>query len=314
MKTFLALAALVSASLAQAQDVGLLLGVYGKDGSQSTVWVTKKGVATIARKVGDEFLVFGKDGFTRVSMKGSSAPADTSEVHIVLPDGKEHVFKGEEGRPETSYLVWYVSPFGIGLMQTMKRVETDARAGGGGFGGIITKTYPSVYRNLSWNDFGVAVEVGQIFEDPIRKQFHDAAVIRSQGGLVLTAADVSPTNWTIAHQGGDWMLHGRVLGHSGATDYLVTRVTDPRLGAHEQKGPRWARVQSEYPDAIDYVTSPDGQLTVVITEDAMFVHESSGSTLGRRVQRVDVSAYRVVMTQWLEGEQLRNAAAAIAKL
>ncbi|MEX2242766.1 MAG: hypothetical protein WD716_02855 [Fimbriimonadaceae bacterium] len=314
MKAPLVLTALVVASLAQAQDVGLLLGVGHRDGGESTVWVTKKGVATFARKVGDAYLVFGKDGITRVSTKGGTAQTGAREVHIVLPDGKEHVIKGEEGRPETNYYVSFVSPFGIGLMQTMRRAETDAHSGGGGFGGLETKTYPSVYRNLAWNDFGAAVEVGFLFEEPVKKQFHDLAAKQRQPGFGPLDAEASPTNWTIVRQDGEWVLQGRVMGPTVVRDYPVATVTDPRLGAHAQKGPGWARVRSEYPDAIDYVSSPDGRLTVIVTEDAMFVHESGGSTLGRRVQRVPVSASRVVMTQWLEGEQLRNAAAAIAKL
>ena len=314
MRTFLALAALAAASLTQAQDVGLLLGVGHKDGGESTVWVTKKGVATFARKVGDAFLVFGKDGITRVSTKGGTAQTGAREVHIVLPDGKEHVIKGEEGRPETNYYVSFVSPFGIGLMQTMRREETDAQAIRGGFGGPGSRDYPSVYRNLAWNDFGAAVEVGHLFEVPVTRMFHDLGTKQRQHGFGPLDAEASPTNWTIVHQDGDWVLHGRVLGQNAASDYPVATVTDPRLGAHAQKGPGWARVRSEYPDAIDYVSSPDGRLTVVVTEGAVFVHESGGSTLGRRVQRAPVSASRVVMTQWLEGEQLRNAAAAIAKL
>jgi hypothetical protein len=314
MKPILAVTALLVTSLSQAQDVGLLLGVDDTDGGESTVWVTKKGVATFARKVGDAFLVFGKDGIIRVSTKGGTARTGAGEVRVLLPGGEEHVIKGEEGRPETSYSVLFVSPFGMGLLQTMRRTETEARSAGVGFGGIGVRDYPSVYRNLAWNDFGAAVEVGQLFEDPIKKLFQDLAAKQRQPGVGPLDAEASPTNWTLARQGGEWVLHGRVMGQSDVRDYPVVTVTDPRLGAHAQKGPGWARVRSEYPDALDYVCSPDGLMTVVVTEDTLFVHESSGSTLGRRVQRVPVPATRVVMTQWLEGEQLRKAAVAVAKL
>jgi hypothetical protein len=97
-------------------------------------------------------------------------------------------------------------------------------------------------------------------------------------------------------------------------DFFVQAVDDPRFGKRPPTGPTWARVRSEYPDALDFTTSPDGALTVVVTEEVVYLHASGRTSLGRRLQHVRADASRIVGAQWLEGDDLAKASAAVTRL
>ena len=177
----------------------------------------------------------------------------------------------------------------------------------------------SAYRNLAWGDLETAIEVETVFNEQIVKSFYKHAPMGGFGRGSGNRPDVSASNWTLIRDLGLWNLNGmlaRDLTHIPvrSTTYAVTAVDRVELGEGSMNGPSWARVQSEYLDAIDFTTSPDGNLTVIVTPTDVFVHRSSGSSLGRRVQRVRVTADRVVMTQWFEGGDVRKVAGEVSKI
>ena len=322
MRAFAFALSLFAAHFAVAQESGVLLSLANRDGQTSTAWLGTKGVASFAKRAtAAGFLVWREDGLWRVAEDDKSRTGGVSTVRVTDPKGKVTVIQGEEGRPETSYHVIYVSAFGIGLLQTMKAaVEPDANTAGG-FGGLGGKSYPSVYKNFAWSDLSMTAEVGVVFGESVAKLFDDGAEVtgRSAGGGKWDR-EASPTNWTLLREPGQWSLKGRVLPDaadtigSGPLDFRVTKINDLRFGEAPERGPNWARVRGEYPDAIDFTTSPDGSLTVVVTEDVVYLHASNGTSLGRRLQLLRVESTRLVGAQWLDGDAVAKVATAIGKL
>lgn len=318
-KLLVSLLAAALACAAVAQDTGLLLGLSGKNGESHTVWIGQQGVAVFARNAGDGYWLWKDGGFWHVVNDDRSRTGGRATVTITGPDGETTVMKGEEGRPDTDYFVAYIAPLSIGLLQRMNWANAPIRVGNSG--GTVFDGTPTVsaraYRNLAWGDLETAIEVESVFDKQIVKSFYNAPPPAGfTGGQVR---DVSASNWTLRRDRGLWNLNGMTLGESrnflaGSSDYHVVAVDRIDLGAGSMTGPSWARVQSEYLDAIDFTTSPDGSLTVIVTPTDVFVHRSNGSSLGRRVQRVRVQSTRVAMTQWFEGGDVRKVAAEVAKI
>lgn len=320
MRHFAAVAIFALAGLALADDTGLLLGLSGKDGVSHTVWVGQQGVAVFARKAGDGYWLWKDGGFWQVVNEDRTRSGGRATVTITDPDGKATVIKGEEGRPDTDFFVMYLAPRALGLMQRMNWSDAPVLVGKAGtafFDGTPPRT-AMAYRNLAWGDLETAIEVESVFDEQTVESFYKHAPLGGFDG-VSRSPDVSASNWTLSREHGLWNLAGQVFVdersiRSSAGAYQVTAVDRADLGAGSMNGPSWARVQSEYLDAIDFTTSPDGSLTVVVTPTGVFVHRSSGRSLGRRVQRVRVAAVRVVMTQWFEGGDVRKVAGEVAKI
>jgi hypothetical protein len=130
--------------------------------------------------------------------------------------------------------------------------------------------------------------------------------------------EASPTNWILSREPGAWFLSGRIFARESGSlppkDFRVANINDKRFGVKPEKGPTWARIRSEYPDAIDFTTSPNGALTVVVTEDTAYVHQSTASSLGKRVQQIRVDARGLAGTQWILGDAVDRVSQAVAKL
>ena len=310
MRAGLILAGALVGSFAIAQDYGLLLGLESKEDGLKTVFVHRKGVATFSKEAGEGCWLWTKEGFIHVLTDGQTDQG-ARKVLVTFPSGERSVITADEGRPETFFSVLHVSTFGIGLSSSMQRANPI----GAGNAGFPTR-YPTVYRNMKWSSLDVAVEVGQAFDAPVVESFDRLAKERGRvNGMVEDEA--APTNWILGHNEGEWRLFGRLLpeqnlaNHDGEM-FLVGPAKDKKFGATEM-GPKWSRVRTEYPDVVDLATSPNGKLTVVITPDAVFIHESSGSTLGRKLQQVRTPSRTIVMTQWLESDEVGRAADALGK-
>lgn len=316
MKVAVLLATAAVASAALGQDSGLMLGLEDRVEGATTVFVQRKGVATFAREAGSGYWLWQDKGFLRVMLEGEEREG-ARVVHVTSPDGAKRRIEGEEGRPDTWFSVSYVSTFGIGLLQSMSSKAVTVVDQGAFVRTNEPTRYPSTFRNFAWADLNAVIEVSQLFPEKTAADFQSMA--KTVGVTDATFEDeASPTNWTLRRDEGRWHLFGALMpneGFSQATrrEFSVAVVTDPKLGASKYDGPKWVRIRTEYPEAIDATTSPDGKLTVVVTPDSVFVHESSGTTLGKRLQQVRVPASRVVMTQWLDGDSAAKAAAALAK-
>lgn len=310
MRAVFLLAIASFAALGAAQDYGLMLGLSSREDGLKTVFVHKKGVATFAKETGEGCWLWTKDGFIHVTTDGLTDGGARSII-VTNPKGEKSVISAEEGRPETFYEVAHVSPFGIGFTSSMQRAQPV----GAGFGGFPAR-YPTVFRNRQWSDLSTPVEIDQAFDAQVASEFERIATERGKSNRALEE-EASPTNWVLYHSQGEWQIYGRVLPkltmeQADGVMFLVGPAKDKKFGVTDL-GPKWTRVRTEYPDVVDMTTSPNGKLTVVVTPDTAFIHESSGSTLGRKLQQVRTSSRQIVMTQWLEASEVGKAADALNK-
>ena len=335
MKRVLVLSLIALSVVASTQDTGLLLGLSDREGNSSTVWIGQQGVATFARRAGEGYWLWKDSGFMHIVPEVFSSSEGRSTVTVTDLDGTVRVIKGEEGRPDTDFHIMYVALRGIGLLRMMSVAAPQDNSGGfggggsaGGFGGQAfgssRRSLPRSFRHHDWADLETAVDIDQVFDERVVDKFNEAAsrsVISNGPEGVIYGGEASPSNWTLRRDRGTWSLTGLVydssqrrFGGIGDQEFTVQGVTHKELGSFEVKGPRWSRIVSEYPDAIDFTVSPDGKLTVIVTPTDVFVHKSSGSSLQKRLQRVRVPADRIVMTQWIGDSEVRKVGVAVSKI
>ena len=304
------------ACLAGAQDVGLLLGLGGKEGRSHTVWIGQQGVAVFARRAGDGYWLWRDDGLWHVEDEGQLRTLNQGIVSITDPKGSAIGLLDQYKKPLKTNFVKYVSNNAIGVATQPNPNRTHIF---GGTGDDPTGGTGYVCLNLSWSDLDRTMKVAQAFDQHMAQLFKDSAIEAIQGEGIVYRHRVPAENWTLEHEQGTWMLFGILYPENRGSDldagsFSVGEINDPGLGAHASRRPRWARIQTEYPDAIDFTTSPDGKLTVIVTPTDVFVHRSSGSSLGRRLRRVRVKSDRIVMTQWIEDKNVRKVAGEVAKI
>ena len=314
-KLLVSLVVSVLACAASADDVGLLLGLGGPNGTGSTVWVGRQGVAVFARRAGDGYWLWEDAGFWHVLDEDLSRSGGRATVSITDREGQTSMYAWKSEMPETSYIVSYVSPKALGL-KSRPDFEPPFLFAGAGFapwGG--TGVY---YRNVFWSVTSVSMRVGQALGELMAENFKKSAAEAIQGPGIVYQAKVSAEDWTLIRERGAWMLAGILYPDWGSGlepgEFIVGEVRDRGFGAHGSQRPNWSRIVSEYPNATDYATSPDSSLTVIVTPTDVFVHRSSSGSLGRRVQRVHVASTRIVMTQWFEGGDVRKVAGEVAKI
>ncbi|MCH7945920.1 MAG: hypothetical protein IIC73_07915, partial [Armatimonadetes bacterium] len=315
-KLFVSMVVALLACVAGAQDVGLLLGLEGKNGESHTVWIGQQGVAVFARKAGDGYWLWRDDGFWHIVSEDLTWSGGRATVTITDPEGKVTVIKRDEESPARDYHVMYVAPKTIGLKWALLGGQDLPQSGLGS--DRDSKVYwIARYKNLKWSDLGTAVEVGSVFDRVRVRLFTDDGKSAGDSFPGYFESEASPTSWTLTRELGQWHLTGSILAKDPALfplsqEYSAGVVSDRSLGGNHSPGLHWFKIWfkigSEYPRAFEFTTSPDGKLTVIVTPTDVFVHRSSGSSLGRRVQRVRVQATRIVMTQWLEGADVRKVA------
>ena len=320
MRSFLIASLFVLSAVASAEDVGILLGLGSPGGTGSTLWISQQGVATITQRAGQGYWLWREDGFWHIVSEDLRASGGRARVMVTDASGNVTVVTADDLNPQTDYWVTFVAPkvlgmgfhleFGLGTKSIDPKDLEDLEKW------IYRRR--SIYRNVGWHELDREIDAGEYFDGQTMKKFYE--MLNERTGSLATDPDseMPPTNWTLTRDQGRWYLGGYYrLGPGdvgGAFPDDVPRAMSPDLGAHSGRRPTWSQITRKYPNAIDYATSPSGELTIIITPNETFIHKSNGRSLQQLLRKVTVTADRIVMTQWLEGDEVRKVAEAVTKI
>lgn len=312
MRSFLIASLFVLSAAASAEDVGILLGLGSPGGTGSTVWISQQGVATITQRAGQGYWLWKDDGFWHVLDMVRDHFGRPATVTVTNPGGEKTVFSRTVLRGER-HVVEYVAPAAIGL-SAWRDQEVRSAASDLGANSIDMRVRRE---NFRWSDMTFILKVEEAFGEKTAVAFEKSAenaVAESDEHRFRIPSDY----WMLKRDHGAWMLFGTMFPDMQSTDlpadFIVGKIDDERFGAHAGRRPTWSQIRRKYPDAIDYETSPGGTLTVIVTPTAVFVHKSNGRSVQKLLRKVTVTADRIVMTQWLEGDEVRKVAEAVAKI
>ena len=157
-----------------------------------------------------------------------------------------------------------------------------------------------------------SIAFSSVVPDGGRQLFDNAA--KESGVHWSTAAEgpacpfeSSPdTEWLIYHDQGRWVPQGYVATHRlcGYGNQFPLRAELPAslVGANRMAIP-FPALKEEIPDLVDAVSSPDGQLLVVLTAEAGRIYRPHDGQIGPPLASFHLARYgkEVVMTEWSYG-------------
>ena len=120
--------------------------------------------------------------------------------------------------------------------------------------------------------------------------------------LIQGQTDPLDWSWGMAHIKGRWTLIGRVNfshGVSACDRTFLIPMSTPKPLAPLNSGPEWEQVRKTFPQALDFVASPRGDMLLVVEQDALYAYPVRESGTGDPVKVVSLSnGAAVVMAEW----------------
>jgi hypothetical protein len=124
------------------------------------------------------------------------------------------------------------------------------------------------------------------------------------------------SDWYVARGRGRWIagvsrsIYGSPCSFSAAIDLRLPAS----FTGHDNLKPSWRTIERAVPAAVDAMTSPAGDLVIVLTPDSLFAYSSAGNALGARVFAMPFQRERVVMIEWAVSKSAARWAREIARL
>ncbi|HXH61159.1 MAG TPA: hypothetical protein VNI20_07350 [Fimbriimonadaceae bacterium] len=249
-----------------APDVGLLVSLRSDTGEYRTVLVGRKGVATVADSLDGVLVGASKDGFTSY----------TVDKDGILVDGRPTPLKAD-----VSFRIAWMSKDAVGI-------ELDRSRPG-------EPRYSSVERRVYEPSFEKAVKLSSHIEDTERDQFRDAvAKQRRAAGPEFEGAQPSDVDWGFVRADGHWETMGALVAGDERSQIDLGAILTKTYGMRVDSEVTLAMATTPHNDATDVVASRQARVAVVITPDALYVHDSNGRTVGRMLRRMTARNETVV--------------------
>ncbi len=309
------IAALLAASLLGVQppapDSGVLIGL--DDGTLNprrllTLWVSSQSGSVSLVQLRGRLLVPRRDGFWWLSVD----PADTGKVPGAWPVGSERerlpvqrkARKDEETEEDEFGCTERWRGWRIEFVNDTYLALTEES--GGSCSGRSSHDFQ--VRVLRYEP-GAGTVGGPTVAAPDMLAGVSPKVMREAAGLTGQEIDpVDPLSWSIQRGRGRWVARGaRMEGDSVAwrIDFDLPGVLPARAIRNPALRPGWDVVLDSVPDALDAISSPSGDLLVVLTKEEVVAYSPRNGRLGRPALRganpVDPNRSTPVMIEWATG-------------
>jgi hypothetical protein len=112
----------------------------------------------------------------------------------------------------------------------------------------------------------------------------------------------------LQHLSGRWRLVQRFSMGTGALrgfvfDCILSDPVPASIVGHDRLAPSWSEIRRQIPSATDAVSSPSGDLVVVVSDEWLRVFAPRGGRLGAPLADLPMHFPHIVMAQWAaEGE------------
>jgi hypothetical protein len=124
------------------------------------------------------------------------------------------------------------------------------------------------------------------------------------------------TDWHITRGRGHWRagVSRNIFGSECFFDAAIELPLPASFTGHDHLQPAWEEIERKVPGAVDAMTSPAGDLVIVLTPDSLLAYSSNGNALGARVLAIPFRRERVVMIEWALGKSVARWDKEIARL
>jgi hypothetical protein len=152
----------------------------------------------------------------------------------------------------------------------------------------------------------------QIFGSPA-----EAAIAQIQPNISATQngikSKITGDNWTLTRENGRWVpqiAEVETFNNNAATSYELHSfplALPETVVSHDQLVMPWDSIKQVHPDAIDAVSSPDGDMIAIITADKLYIYPYGSNQLGPLALQVELKKNEsMVMAQWATAKYAAN--------
>jgi hypothetical protein len=124
----------------------------------------------------------------------------------------------------------------------------------------------------------------------------------SQGGIT---SEITGENWTLTRQIGKWLpqiAEIETFSNPATTSFKLHSIPieiPEKIVSHDQLVCSWDRITQMQPEAIDAVSSPDGDMVAIITVNKIYVYPYEDNQFGPLALQIELNKNEsMVMAQW----------------
>ena len=309
-----------------AAQSGLLLGVNTNSGYR-TLWIAPAAGKPRLVGSGADLVVPGKSGFWRVCVPSSHMMdgdmlVSTDSVVVQAATGRrgacattDSVTQAEEKERRCESNTRLVVQFVSGALMSVEE-QGDSYCGAHPSGGVRHLLTTLQDQPVSLDRLLTSAQRAEL-----RRQSLAAAKKEFEG---FGKFDVKPDDdrevnhltdlrdWAIERGTGRWQANGTIsctpyVGCGAMSQrFSIPGFTLPKsVVGHDALTPSWSAIRKRYPEARDAVSSPAGDIVVVVLDGELLVFAPTGAGLGEPVDRVSIGG-TVVMAQWAIGRYVSN--------
>ena len=304
---------------ANAQDIGLLLGVREDAGPYRTYWVARQGVSVSINRLNGPLWVRKGSEFWELGMARREVGNWAEDTPIAWPAGKPRALP--ELKPpgpgevagQRNRLFTFVNPSWVG-MET--RTEGAAEGIGQSLKSFVLRTVSIADFVKEWS-FSAAFPGEPAGSLDLQIQRYLASISDVERGRLSQRGE--PVSWALRHHEGQWRVMAR-LGFASEADRgtyadVPIEVSIPRsLVPKSPTVPDWTHVKTLFAETRDYVTALDGTFVVVLGPQQIFVYGARNGRVSRQMGFASTQAPAIVMTQWFSGDEVRKVAEEVRRL
>jgi hypothetical protein len=145
----------------------------------------------------------------------------------------------------------------------------------------------------------------------------EAAIAQIQPNITAAQngikSEITGDNWTPARENGRWIpqiAEVETTNNNAATRYELhpfPLALPDTIVSHDQLVVSWDTIMQSHPEALDAVSSPDGDMIAVITADKLYIYPYGNNQMGPLALQIDLNNNEsMVMAQWASAKYADN--------
>lgn len=287
---------------------GVLLGLryYKKTGVKSsegkwdyrTIWISSRDMVPGTIYGTQGLFVPRKSGFWRVGVKNREEGRYNIDTLFAYAVGKETEEEDMEGgsyieNQNIQRTILYVGN---------DYVSTEYQKGEGPGSQPVFQVLP-----LDNIEHAMAVKISDIAGEGGVRALNEGFISHMKDKDELSYTSPREESFALSRRNGHWIMKGRLNLTSGDVPYMdfnIKSIPPSNLVVYDELCLSWREIKERIPEAVDAYTSPNEDIAVIITGNAIWVYNISNRRLSEKLlKKIRLKeGETVVMAEWASGK------------
>ncbi|WP_138204087.1 hypothetical protein [Haloimpatiens lingqiaonensis] len=273
--------------------------------SYRTIWISSKNKKTLDILKSDGIFFPRKTGFWYVNVNRTSKSGitqDNIEAHAIdSSDNKNTKITVPSHKPSAQNLfrnILFICNDYIGTEYSMGSISNNN----------LNKFQVLPVDNLE-NKKGIKISdlVGNVGSNILKDSLNSFLSVRSDKKDTFQDQAIDEENFTLTRRNGHWVMTGRLNSSKNEMDYIdfdLNMFPPKKLLTFDDLSLSWSEVKNNIPHALDVFTSPNGDIAIVVSKDALYVYTIENKTLSSKpIEKIPIdSTESIIMAEWATGD------------